>query len=112
MGPGQFDIVAPAVSILAEPPVAWVDKNVERRGTGTAARAYLEFLFTDEGQELAAKHFYRPRDPEAAARHAATFPQIQMFTIADVFGGWAKAQAEHFDDGAVFDQIYEPRPGG
>ena len=111
-GPGKLEIVAPSVSILAEPPVAWVDKNVERRGTSEVARAYLEFLFTDEGQELAAQHFYRPRDPEVAARHAATFPAIEMFTIADVFGGWARAQAEHFDDGGVFDRIYERRPGG
>jgi sulfate/thiosulfate-binding protein len=112
LGPGKVEIVAPPVSILAEPPVAWVDKNVERRGTAEVARAYLEFLFTDEGQELAVKHYYRPRNADVAARHGASFPKVEMFTIDDVFGGWGKAQAEHFDDGGIFDRIYAPRPGG
>ena len=108
MGGEELEIVMPSLSILAEPSVAWVDRNVERRGTADVAKAYLEQLFTAEGQEIAAKHFYRPRDPEVLARHAASFPQIELFTIASVFGGWDKVQPEHFDDGGVFDRIYTP----
>jgi sulfate transport system substrate-binding protein len=109
LGPGKAEIVTPSASILAEPPVAVVDKVVDRRGSRAAAQAYLELLFTPEGQELAAKHHYRPRDPETAAKHGADFPQLELFTIDDVFGGWEKAQPEHFDDGGVFDQIYQPK---
>ena len=108
LGPGRIEIVTPAVSILAEPPVSIVDSVVDRRGTRAVAQAYLEYLFTPAGQDIAAKHYYRPRDPEALARHAAEFAPLELFTIDDVFGGWDRAQAEHFDDGGVFDQIYRP----
>jgi sulfate transport system substrate-binding protein len=108
LGKGNFEIVVPRTSILAEPPVAVVDRNVDRRGTRAVAQAYLEFLYTPEGQELAARHFYRPRDPAVAARHAARFPKIDLVTVDGVFGGWQKAQAVHFGDGGVFDQIYTP----
>jgi sulfate transport system substrate-binding protein len=108
LGKGQLEIVAPPTSILAEPPVALVDRNVDRHGTRAAAQAYLDFLYTPEGQELAAKHFYRPRDPAVAARHAARFPRIDLVTVDGAFGGWAKAQREHFGDGGVFDRIYAP----
>jgi sulfate transport system substrate-binding protein len=108
LGPGKVEIVMPSVSILAEPPVSIVDSVVDRRGTRAVAEAYLEYLFSAAGQDIAAKHHYRPRDPEASARHASEFPSIELFTIDDVFGGWDKAQAEHFDDGGVFDQIYQP----
>jgi sulfate transport system substrate-binding protein len=88
--------------------VSVVDSVVDRRGTRAVAEAYLEYLFSAAGQDIAAKHHYRPRDPGAAARHASEFPAIELFTIDSVFGGWDKAQAEHFDDGGVFDQIYQP----
>jgi sulfate/thiosulfate transport system substrate-binding protein len=105
-GEGKFDIVVPSVSILAEPPVAVVDKNVDAHGTRKQAEAYVKFLYSPEGQELAAKHFYRPRSKEVAAKYDATFPKLELFTIDNVFGGWKKAQTEHFADGGVFDQIY------
>jgi sulfate/thiosulfate transport system substrate-binding protein len=105
-GQGNFEIVAPSKSILAEPPVAVVEQVAARHGTAAVAEAYLEFLYTPEGQELAAKHYYRPRDATVLERHAATFPQVEMFTIDEAFGGWAKAQQTHFADGGVFDQIY------
>ncbi len=105
-GAGKFDIVYPPTSILAEPPVAVVDKNVDRRGTRAVAQAYLEHLYSPEGQDIAARHFYRPIDAKVAAAHAKAFPKISLFTIDEVFGGWAKAQAVHFNDGGVFDQIY------
>jgi sulfate/thiosulfate transport system substrate-binding protein len=108
MGEAQLEIVAPSVSILAEPTVAWVDRNVERKGTGEAAKAYLELLYSPEGQEIAARHFYRPRNPEVLARHAATYPKVELFTIGDVFGGWERVQPEHFNDGGIFDRIYTP----
>ncbi len=108
LGKGRFEIVAPSSSILAEPPVAVVDKNVDRHGTRAVAQAYLEFLYTPEGQELAAKSFYRPRDPAVAARHAARFPKIDLVTVDGAFGGWTAAQAKHFADGGMFDQIYAP----
>ena len=108
LGKDKFDIVAPPSSILAEPPVAVVDQVVNRRGTAAVAKAYLEFLYTPEGQEIAAQNFYRPRDPKVAARHAATFPKVELFTIDQVFCGWQKAQATHFADGGVFDQLYTP----
>lgn len=104
--PDQTEIVYPSISILAEPPVAVVEKTTEKRGTTEAAKAYLDFLYTPEGQDLAGKHFYRPRDPQAAAKYAATFPTIELVTI-DHFGGWPKAQKTHFADGGVFDQIYD-----
>jgi len=102
----KFQIVVPSVSILAEPPVAVVDKVALRRGTSDLARAYLEYLYSKPGQEIIAKHYYRPRDPAVAAKYANVFPKIStMVTIAD-FGGWGKAQATHFADGGVFDRIY------
>jgi sulfate transport system substrate-binding protein len=106
LGKGKFEIIVPRSSILAEPPIAVVDRNVDRHGTRAVAQAYLEFLYTAEGQELAAKHFYRPRDPKVAAKHAARFPKIELFTIDAVFGGWKTAQPKHFGDGGLFDQIY------
>jgi len=108
LGNGKLEIVVPSSSILAEPPVAVVEKNVEKHGTRAAALAYLEFLYTPEGQELAARNFYRPRDPAVAARHASRFPKLRLVTIDGAFGGWQKAQATHFADGGVFDQIYTP----
>jgi sulfate/thiosulfate transport system substrate-binding protein len=105
IGKDRFDIVVPTVSILAEPPVAVVDKYADKHGTRAVARAYLEFLYTEEGQEIAARHHYRPRSAQAAARHAAEFPRVELFTVDEVFGGWDKAQKAHFADGAIFDQI-------
>ena len=107
VGKDRFEIVVPSASILAEPPVALVDRNADKHGTRAAAQAYLEFLYTDEGQEIVAKHHYRPRSAAVAARHAAEFPKVSLFTIDEVFGGWKKAQRAHFDDGGVFDQIAE-----
>jgi sulfate transport system substrate-binding protein len=108
LGKGKFEIVVPKSSILAEPPVAVVDRVVDRRGTRAVAQAYLEFLYSPEGQEIAAKHHYRPRDPKVAKRHAADFTDVKLSTIDDLFGGWEKAQAAHFADGGSFDQIYAP----
>ena len=105
LGKDKFEIVVPTVSILAEPPVAVVDKVAVRRGSTAEARAYLEYLYSKEGQEIVARHYYRPRDPEVAAKYASTFPRINLVTIAD-FGGWAKAHATHFADGGTFDRIY------
>jgi sulfate/thiosulfate-binding protein len=105
LGVGKFEIVIPSISILAEPSVAVVDKVVLRKGTRTVAEEYLKFLYTPEGQEIAARNYYRPRNPEVAAKHQELFPKLQLVTIKD-FGGWAKAQKEHFGDGGVFDQIY------
>jgi len=105
LGPDKFEIVTPSVSILAEPPVAVVDKVVDKRGTRKVATAYLEFLYTKEGQEIAGRHYYRPRDAEVSARYAKQFATVKLFTIDDVFGGWTKAQNTHFADGGVFDQI-------
>ena len=104
----QFEIVAPTLSILAEPPVAVVDTVVDKRGTREIAQAYLEYLYTEEGQEIAAKHYYRPRLASVAARYESQFPKMELFTISDVFGDWQKAQQTHFADGGVFDQIYQP----
>ena len=100
-----FEIVAPSESILAEPPVSVVDKVVDKRGTRKVAQAYLEFLYTPAGQEIVARHFYRPVDDKVATKYAAQFPRIALFTIDEVFGGWEKAQKTHFADGGVFDQI-------
>jgi len=105
LGAGKVEIVYPSMSILAEPPVAVVDKVALRRGTADLARAYLEYLYSKEAQEIIAKHHYRPRDPEVAAKYAKSFPKIEMVTIAD-FGGWTKAQKTHFGDGGIFDKIY------
>ena len=107
-GADQFEIVAPSLSILAEPPVAVVDKNVDRKGTRKAATAYLEFLYTPAGQQVAAENFYRPTDPAIAARFKDRFPQITLVNIGDL-GGWAAAQKKHFTDGGLFDQIYNPK---
>ncbi|MBM3872830.1 MAG: sulfate ABC transporter substrate-binding protein [Verrucomicrobia bacterium] len=104
--PDDFEIVVPSVSILAEPTVAWVDRVVKRRGTEVVARAYLEFLYSPEGQEIFARHFYRPRLPDVLSRYAKQFPEITLFTIDEVFGGWQQAHQDHFADGATFDQIY------
>jgi sulfate transport system substrate-binding protein len=105
-GADKFDIVYPPISILAEPPVAVVDKVVDKRGTRDVATAYLEYLYSPEGQDIAARNFYRPSDATVAAKYAKSFPKLTLFTIADTFGGWAKAQKTHFADGGVFDQIY------
>jgi sulfate transport system substrate-binding protein len=104
-GADKLEIVAPSLSILAEPPVAVVDRVADRRGTRAVAEAYLQYLYSDEGQDLAGKHHYRPTNPDIAAKYAASFPPIELVTI-DAFGGWAKAQATHFAEGGVFDQIY------
>ena len=105
--PGQTEIIYPSLSILAEPPVAIVHETVSKRGVTEAARAYLEFLYTPEGQVLAGKHFFRPRDPDVSQRYRHLFPEIKLVTI-DHFGGWDEAQSTHFADGAIFDQIYSP----
>ena len=107
VGEGQLELVMPSVSILAEPPVAVVDKVALRHGTRELAMAYLGYLYSEEGQEIIARHFYRPRDPEVAARYAARFPQLKLVSIAE-FGGWANAQRVHFADGGLFDQITAP----
>jgi sulfate transport system substrate-binding protein len=107
LGANQLEIVVPSVSILAEPPVAVVDKVALRHGTRELAMAYLAYLYSVDGQEIIAQHYYRPRDPQVAARHAGSFPQLRLATIAD-FGGWAAAQKTHFVDGGVFDQIAAP----
>jgi sulfate transport system substrate-binding protein len=105
LGAGKVEIVVPSLSILAEPPVAVVDKNVLRRGTREVAQAYLEHLYTPEAQEIIAQNYYRPIDPQVAAKYAQQFPKLRLVTIAD-FGGWAKTQKTHFNDGGVFDRIY------
>jgi sulfate transport system substrate-binding protein len=106
-GKDKFEIVAPPLSILAEPPVAIVDTVVEKKGTRAAAEAYLKYWYTKEGQDIAARNSYRPRDPEVAKKYEASFAKVDLFTIDDVFGGWTKAQKEHFGEGGVFDQIYK-----
>jgi sulfate transport system substrate-binding protein len=107
-GADKFEIVYPKLSILAEPPVALLDKNVDRHGTRKVAEAYLQFLYTKQAQEIEAKNFYRPRDPEVLKANAKQFPAIPLVTVDEVFGGWQKAQQVHFADGGVFDQIYKP----
>jgi len=107
-GGAGFEIIAPSVSILAEPPVSVVDKVVDKRGTRKVAEAYLKYLYSPEGQEIAAKDGYRPRDAAVAAKYAGKFPRLSMFTVDEAFGGWQKAQATHFADGGTFDQIYAP----
>jgi sulfate/thiosulfate-binding protein len=101
--------VVPSVSILAEPTVSVVDKVVDRRGTRAIAQAYLEYLYSPEGQEIAAKHYYRPRMVEIGKKYAKNFAQVKLFTIDQIFGGWTKASKEHFADGANFDQIYQQK---
>jgi len=108
LGADKFEIVAPSLSILAEPPVAVVDRNVDKKGTRKAAEAYLQFLYTDEAQEIAARNFYRPTDPAVAARYASQFPRLALVTIDGAFGGWRNATKTHFADGGTFDQIYLP----
>ena len=108
LGPEKVEIVSPSISILAEPPVAVVDKVVDRRGTRKVAEAYLQFLYTDEGQEIAAQNYYRPIDEKIAKKYASQYPKLKLFTIEEVAGGWNKAQKTHFADGGVFDQIYLP----
>jgi len=107
-GADQFEIVTPPLSILAEPPVAVVDKIAKRHGTLTVAQAYLDYLYSDEGQEIAAKNFYRPRNQAIAEKYAANFSQLKLVAVDQEFGGWQKAQTTHFADGGVFDQIYQP----
>jgi len=106
LGPDKFEIVVPSVSILAEPPVTVVDKVVDKRGTRAVATAYLQYLYTPEGQEIAAQNWYRPSDPKVAAKYDKTFPKLTLLSIDKDFGGWARAQKTHFDDGGTFDQIY------
>jgi len=106
IGKDKFELITPSVSILAEPPVSVVDKNVDKKGTRAVAEAYLNYLYTPEAQEIAAKHYYRPRDPAVAAKFADQFAKVTLFTIDDVFGGWDKAQKAHFGDGGSFDKIY------
>jgi sulfate/thiosulfate-binding protein len=105
-GKDKFEIVVPSVSILAEPPIAVVDKVIDKKGTRAAAEAYLKFIYSPQGQEIAAQNYYRPRDEAVARKYENTFPKVQLFTIDDVFGGWTKAQTTHFKDGGIFDAIY------
>jgi sulfate transport system substrate-binding protein len=108
LGKDKLEIVVPSLSILAEPPVAVVDKMVDRHGTRAVAQAYLDHLYSEEGQEIAARHYYRPRLESVAKRYAQQFPQVNLVTIDEVFGGWQKAQKTHFADGGIFDQTYQP----
>jgi sulfate transport system substrate-binding protein len=109
VGKGQYEIVVPSLSILAEPTVALVEKVAAKKGTTAVAKAYLEYLSSEQGQEIAAKHYYRPRLASVLAKHEAKFPKVELITIDAVFGGWQKAQQAHFEDGGTFDQIYQPR---
>ena len=106
-GPGKFEMVVPSLSILAEPPVAIVDKVVDKRGTRDLAEAYLQYLYSEEGQEIAAKNFYRPSNQKVAAKYAKQFPAMTLFRIDEAFGGWKNAHKTHFSDGGTFDQIYQ-----
>jgi sulfate/thiosulfate transport system substrate-binding protein len=107
-GADKLEMVTPSITILAEPPVAVVDKFAKKKGTEEVAKAYLNYLYSDEGQDIAGKHFYRPRAEKAAAKYAVQFPKVTLFTIDEVFGGWRQAQKVHFDQGGVFDQIFKP----
>jgi sulfate/thiosulfate-binding protein len=107
LGQGKFDIVVPSISIRAEPPVAVVDKVVDKKGTRDVAEAYLRFLYTPEAQEIIAKNYYRPIDPAVAAKYQSQFPKVALFQIDRNFGGWKRAAQVHFSDGGVFDQIFE-----
>ncbi len=106
LGKDKFEVVRPSISILAEPPVTVVDKYADKHGTRQVARAYLEFLYTPEGQEIVARHYFRPREATIEQKYSANFPPIERFTIDEEFGGWSKAQAAHFDDRGIFDQVY------
>ncbi|MGH6737657.1 MAG: sulfate ABC transporter substrate-binding protein, partial [Bradyrhizobium sp.] len=106
-GKEKFEIVSPPLSILAEPPVAVVDKVVDKKGTRAVAEAYLNYWYSKEGQEIAARNSYRPRDPEIAKEYENAFAKVELFSIDDVFGGWTRAQKEHFAEGGIFDQIYK-----
>lgn len=108
LGPDKVQIVVPSLSILAQPPVAWVDKVVDKHGTRKVAQAYLEYLYTSEAQQIIARNFYRPIDAKVVAQFSSQFPKLTLFTVDEVFGGWQKAQKTHFVDGGVFDQIYQP----
>lgn len=108
LGPEKFEIVTPTLSILAEPPVSVVDKVADKHGTRKLAEDYLNYLYSEEGQEIAGKHYYRPRDGKIAAKYAKSFAKVSLFTIDEAFGGWQKAQKTHFVDGGVFDQIFQP----
>jgi sulfate/thiosulfate-binding protein len=108
LGPDKVEIVAPSVSILAEPPVAIVDKVVDKKDTRQVAEAYLQYLYSDEGQDIAGKNYYRPTSQKVAEKYAAQYPKIKLFTIDEVAGSWTKAQKYHFGDGGIFDQIYQP----
>ncbi|MGZ3238524.1 MAG: substrate-binding domain-containing protein, partial [Burkholderiaceae bacterium] len=107
-GADKVEIVAPPLSILAEPPVAVVDKNVDKHGTRKVAEAYLQYLYTDEAQEIIAKNYYRPAIEKEAKKYAAQFPKVKLFTLSEIAGNWTKAQKTHFSDGGLFDQIYQP----
>jgi sulfate transport system substrate-binding protein len=109
LGADQYEIVMPSASILAEPTVSIVDKNVDKHGTRAAADAYLRFLYTDEGQEIGIKHFYRPENVALLAKHPGTFPKVDLFTLDEIAGDWRTVQKTHFDDGGIFDQIYQPK---
>ncbi|MEX0610576.1 MAG: sulfate transporter subunit, partial [Pirellulales bacterium] len=110
LGPEKVEMVVPSVSILAEPPVTVIDKNAAAHGALEAAMAYLKHLYSPEGQRIVAKHYYRPTHPEYAGPvDLEQFPKLELFTVNEVFGSWAKAQATHFDDGGTFDQIYAPQ---
>ena len=108
LGKDKVEVITPSISILAEPPVSVVDQIAAKHGTTEVAKAYLQFLYTPEGQEIGARNYYRPRLAAVAAKYAARFPKVNLFTIDDTFGGWQKAQKRHFDDGGVFDKIYTP----
>lgn len=107
LGPDKVEIVAPSLSILAEPPVAVVDKVVDRRGTRKLAEAYLQYLYTEEGQEIAAQNYYRPTNEKISKKYASQYPKIKLITVEDIAGNWSKAQKTHFSDGGIFDQIYQ-----
>jgi sulfate transport system substrate-binding protein len=107
LGAGKFEVIAPSISILAEPPVTVIDKVVDKKGTRDIAEAYLQYLYSEKGQEIAAKNFYRPTDPKIAAKYASQFPAIKLFSIDETFAGWKNAHKAHFADGGTFDQIYQ-----
>jgi sulfate transport system substrate-binding protein len=109
LGADKFEMVIPELSILAEPTVCLVDKNVDKHGTRAAAEAYLQFLYSETAQELAAKHYFRPQNADVAAKHVAEFPKLDMFKLSDIAGDWKTTQKTHFDDGGIFDQIYQPK---
>lgn len=109
LGPDKFDIIVPSLSVLAQPPVAIVDKNVDKKGTRQVAQAYLEYLYSEAGQEIAARNYYRPTLDKVAKKYASQFPAVTLFTIDEAFGGWSKAKEVHFKDGGVFDQIFTRR---